>query len=360
MTHPYHYLPPKCFWRSAVSERAVHEIEQFWTPKFHVEQNTVISTAGSCFAQHFSKALVKRDYNWQNFESGPAFLTPEQRTDYHYGTFSFRTGNIYTVRMMRQWLEWAFGIAEPSNEVWIKDDRYFDPFRPSVEPEGFHSNAELDKSRAECLKAIRDAITRSQVFVFTLGLTESWANCETGVEYAICPGAVAGEYDLKNHEFINHGFSSIAEDLEAVLQLVTSKNPEIRVLLTVSPVPLTATACDEHVVVATTYSKSVLRAVIGQFVSTHDVDYFPSYEIFTSPFTRGAFYNDNLRTVSQTGVDFAMDMFFKEQMRTFGGLTPTLDVRSAVPKVTTGVLDDSDSDIRCEEELLAAFGPSLS
>ena len=41
------------------------------------------------------------------------------------------------------------------------------------------------------------------------------------------------------------------------------RTPKLRILLTVSPVPLTATAGDDHVLLATTYSKSVLRAGRG-------------------------------------------------------------------------------------------------
>ncbi len=64
-------------------------------------------------------------------------------------------------------------------------------------------------------------------------------------------------------------------------------NPDARFLVTVSPVPLTATASGEHVEVATCYSKAVLRAACGMLVARHpDVDYFPSFEIITSQTAR--------------------------------------------------------------------------
>jgi len=56
-------------------------------------------------------------------------------------------------------------------------------------------------------------------------------------------------------------------------------------LLTLSPVPLTATARPHHVLTASMAAKATLRAAIDAFVLTHeDADYFPSYEIVTSPF----------------------------------------------------------------------------
>ena len=75
--------------------------------------------------------------------------------------------------------------------------------------------------------------------------------------------------------------------------------------------PLTATADKAHVLLATTYSKSTLRAVAGDLAaSSDDIDYFPSYEIISQPPTRGIFFEPNMRSVSQRGVDLVMGHFF--------------------------------------------------
>ena len=48
---------------------------------------------------------------------------------------------------------------------------------------------------------------------------------------------------------------------------------------TVSPVPLNRTMTDQDILIANTYSKSTLRAVVGAIVDRHDnVFYVPSYE----------------------------------------------------------------------------------
>jgi hypothetical protein len=199
-------LPEDRFWRTAVAERDALEITGLWKPRHQIGRRTRIVTAGSCFAQHFAKALVARRYRWLDFEPGPAGLTAEQRKDYHYGTFSFRTGNIYTPRMLRQWLTWALTDTPVPDEVWEKDGRFYDPFRPGVEPGGFVSPEELYASRRDTLAAIAAAVKGAHVFVFTMGLTEAWQNRATGVEYAVCPGTVAGRFDAEAHGFVNHGF----------------------------------------------------------------------------------------------------------------------------------------------------------
>jgi hypothetical protein len=149
--------------------------------------------------------------------------------------------------------------------------------------------------------------------VFTFGLTEGWVHRESGTAYPTAPGTIAGSFDADVYAFKNFTSAEILEDFIKFRALVKEHNPNLRFILTVSPVPLTATASDDHVLVATTYSKSVLRAVAGELYSQFsDVDYFPSYEMIASPFSRAAFYEANLRSVSEEGVEAVMRVFFQE------------------------------------------------
>lgn len=361
MTHPYETLPEDRFWRTAVADRDALEITGLWKPKHEIRRRTRIVTAGSCFAQHFARALVARRYRWLDFEPGPVGLTPEQRKDYHYGTFSFRTGNIYTPRMLLQWLTWALTDAEPPAEVWAKDGRFYDPFRPGVEPGGFASAEELHASRLDTLRAISEAVRGSHVFVFTMGLTEAWVNKTSGVEYAVCPGTVAGQFDADAHQFVNHGFGALMGDMTAALRLMFRANRRLLVLLTVSPVPLTATASGQHVLTATSHSKSMLRAVASELTLTQArVDYFPSYEIITHPAYGGRFFAPNLRSVLPEGVDHVMAQFFQDQAAAFGGETtaapPPPPPAPEPAELAEPVLTEAE-ELRCEEEILAAFAP---
>jgi hypothetical protein len=96
---------------------------------------------------------------------------------------------------------------------------------------------------------------------------------------------------------------------ELILKL-KSINPNIRILLTVSPVPLTATATDQHVLSATVNSKSILRAVAGKLALQNNfVDYFPSYELISSHATRMNHFEDNLRSVKNESIKYVMDHF---------------------------------------------------
>lgn len=358
MSHPYASLPPDRFWRTGVAEVAMREISGLWQPKMRIRPHTRIVTAGSCFAQHFGRALVARRYRWLDFEPGPPGLTAAQRHDYHYGTFSFRTGNIYTPRMLYQWLTWALEDVAPPEEVWQSEGRFYDPFRPAIEPGGFASIEELRNSRQVTLAAIRQAVTTAQVFVFTMGLTEAWQNRKTGAEYAVCPGTIVGEFDPAAHVFVNHRFAALLSDMKAVIQLLAKANRTLRLLLTVSPVPLTATASGQHVLTASSHSKSLLRAVASDLSETfRQVDYFPSYEIVTHPAYRGQFFAPNLRSVLTEGVDHVMTCFFRDQAAKFAVPVPqTLAPAASAPPETEPEVTEAE-ELRCEEEILAAFAP---
>ncbi len=371
MTHPYENLPTSRFWRTAVGERSPFQIEGLWSPKFRIKPRSKLVTAGSCFAQHISQALVARGYTWIDAEPGPENMSAKAKQDFHYGTFSFRTGNIYTVSMLAQWISWATGNTSPPDDLWEKDGRFYDPFRPAVEPGGFASKAEALKSRGITIAAVREAIETGDVFIFTLGLTEAWQNKENGIEYAACPGTVAGKFDLEKHVFVNHDYPSNSKLLRNVIRMIYKINPRMQILLTVSPVPLTATASEEHVLNATSYSKSVLRAVAGDMVNRFkQVDYFPSYEIITHPTFRGMFYAPNQRSVDPNGVEFVMNHFFTDQERAFSKKYTIRGPFGVEKQVTVGADEEEPEywgkdatpfvaeDVRCEEEMLDAFSKS--
>lgn len=85
----------------------------------------------------------------------------------------------------------------------------------------------------------------------------------------------------------------------------------MHVILTASPAPPVATARDAHVLVATTYSKPVLRVAAETLVSRHEkTGYFPSYEIIAGPQSRGGYFEDDLHEVQAEGVDRAISLFF--------------------------------------------------
>ncbi len=348
-TSPYEGLERRAFWRSAVSERSPLDPGDIYRPKFPVTRDMRIVTAGSCFAQHIGRALKAAEFNVVDTERFPGEHTPTTARRFGYDLFSARYGNIYTARHLLQLLREARGRFEPAHPVWERDGRYCDSQRPSVEPEGLDSAELVSIHRALHLANVRRAFFNCDLLIFTFGLTEAWIDRESGTVYPTAPGTIAGHHDSEIFEFHNFGFDEVLKDFDAFLKIMRSRNPGIRVLVTTSPVPLTATASGEHVEVANAFSKSVLRAVCGTLAGTHDdVDYFPSYEIITSSAARGAYFEANLRSVAPAGVETAMTLFLAAH-----GIP---DQPSSQKRPPTGPMQDLSPDTAiCEDVLLEAF-----
>ena len=344
--NPYQSLPQKAFWRPAVADRSLFDIADLWRPKFEIRKDHRIATYGSCFAQHIGSALRARKFNWLDCEPAPYGLNARSAREFNYGVFSSRTGNIYTTSLLRQWTDWALEAEPPPLEIWEKDGRFYDPFRPTIEPNGFDGPDEVEHTREHSIRMFEKSIREADVFIFTLGLTESWINAPGAYEYPVCPGVTAGRFDPGQHRFKNQLFNQVLTNLKIAFNRMTAFNQNLRFLLTVSPVPLTATHSAQHVLVATMQSKSVLRAVAAQLAENWPVvDYFPSYEIINSPAYRGAFFEPNLRTVNPHGVAHVMQHFF----------SAIGEAGEAVPVPSQGTVSDEES-AQCDEELLEAFG----
>jgi hypothetical protein len=350
--HPYINLPSTAFWKTAVAELDPLTIDFAWTPKFPITRETSIITVGSCFAQHISKSLKENGFNWLDSEPAPKALPAGEHGANNYGVFSFRTGNIYTAALLKQWIVWAKG-AEQSPEIFKDGERFFDPYRPSINENGYASPEEMRAARQFTLSNILSAIQQADVFIFTLGLTEAWLN-KNGTVYPMCPGTVRGEFSNEDHFFHNYHHEEIVRDLEFVFDALQEINPNIKFLLTVSPVPLTATASGEHVLSATTYSKSALRSAAGYLCQRRaDVDYFPSYEIITAAPFKGQFFDLNMRSVTVDGVAFVMRQFL-----TSIGAVENINNRPLAEKrqsISSDLKSQSSTDEICDDIILESW-----
>src|SRR5688572_12531635 len=262
VTHPYGDLPARAFWKTAVAERVGQPFEALWTPRFDIRASTRFATAGSCFAQHISRWLRSQGYSWVDSEPPPSDLSAADVEAGGWGVFSFRTANIYTVAQLQQWVSWALGDAVPPDEVWEDEGRLFDPFRPTVPAGGYATAEEALRARAHTLACIRDAVSQIDVLVFTLGLTEGWEHVD-GYAYPMCPGTVRGHFDADLHRFVNYTTADVVARLNATMNRLREVRPGMRFLLTVSPVPLTATASGAHVLTSTMHSRSCARPLVS-------------------------------------------------------------------------------------------------
>lgn len=308
---PYTGLARRAYWRTGVAGRDQFDPGALFQPRFPVNRDMRVVTAGSCFAQHVGRTLREAGFNVLDAEPLPR-VSDAVAHRFGYRLYSARYGNIYTARQLAQLFEEAEGRFSPADPVWQRADRFHDAQRPNVEPEGLDSPEQVLEHRRAHLASVSEVFRQADLFVFTFGLTEAWVDRATGTVYPTAPGTIAGSYDPEVHAFKNYDVFEILADFERFREQLRAVNPGVRFLVTVSPVPLAATASGGHVEVATAYSKAVLRAVCGMLTARHeDIDYFPSYETITSQNARGAYYEQDGRSVSKLGVHTAMGLFMR-------------------------------------------------
>ncbi len=280
---------------------------------FKIGRSDRVATAGSCFAQHIARHLAQSGFNYYVAERAHPLMSAETAEALQYGSYTARYGNVYTARQLGQLFDRAFGLFSPAEEAWQRPDgRWVDPFRPQIQPDGFATAAEVAADRAYHLRCVRTAFETLDVFVFTLGLTEAWVSRADGAVFPVCPGVAGGMFDADRYAFKNFRASEVTQDLVVFAERLRLVNPAARILVTVSPVPLVATAAGRHVLVSTTYSKAALRVACEEFVlSVPGTAYFPSFEIITGNHAKGAYFAPDLRSVTEDGVRHVMALFLE-------------------------------------------------
>ena len=321
--NPYRGLPDRQFWKKDPGIERPRLFDPVTAPPFTITRKDKVVTAGSCFAQHLAQRLSEAGFNHLITEPAHPVVQKLVAQAHNYGMFSARYGNVYTARQLKQLLQRAYGQFTPRQSAWAlgRTGKFVDPLRPQIQPGGFESIEELEIDRTQQLAATREAIEALDVFVFTLGLTECWVDTRDGTVFPLAPGVAGGEYDPETVGFRNFDEVETYDDLHFALSFIREINPQAKIILTVSPVPLNATMEDAHVFAATTWSKAVLR--IAAEKATRNIKncyYFPSYEIITAPQTRARYFDEDRRSILPQGVDHVMRLFFrhlaKEEIRT--------------------------------------------
>ena len=351
-TTPYQTAPDRAFWRHAVS---THWDERGLSSETAlIRKGERVMSAGSCFASNLIPYLERAGFPYVRVGEYGAPLDEWAADHLGYATFSARYGNVYTARQASQLLQRALGEFKPVEDRWQGDDgTVIDAFRPGLKYPAAN-DAEFEAITASHLASVREAVTQANVFIFTLGLTEAWLSTTDAAVFPSCPGTIGGTFDPQRHRFHNFNVEETVADLRELIGLGRRINPDLRFILTVSPVPLVATATQDHVLVATTYSKAVLRAAATTVVSDYDnVLYFPSYEIVAGPQAPASYFEADRRNVSVEGVRAVMRAFL-DACETDVNIDETEITPSAMVASigTDNRLSQVIAEAECEEEAL--------
>ena len=269
-------------------------------PKFTISPDAGIFTAGSCFAREIEKVLHARGLNLLSWANGAGL---EDVLLHRYTTHAIAAEFQFALE----------GTYDPANIVPFRD-RWFDYTGHGEAP----SREALLDQRLKVINLFKQS-AKADVIVLTLGLVETWFDTQTKSYTNIAPWSnfLGGRFELHVTDYAEN--RRVLEQLIGLLR--TRIRRDIKIVLTVSPVPLSQTFGGQDIIVANTYSKSVLRAV-AQDLAQGDpfIDYFPSYEMVTLADPTTTWFPDH-RHVLPEFVAQIMDAFLIAYMPDVAGTT---------------------------------------
>lgn len=257
------------------------------TPKFTLSRQDKVFAIGSCFAREVEDALVASGFDvpthCDKLFQHPLLRRDDQQGGAYTGMRPRSYLNRYNTMSMLAEVKHILGMAPaieqgqlsyPINETAAADLHYSQSL-PQVSLE------KTVKRRGIIRDYLQSIIGECSVFVITLGLAEAWYDTSSASYLNNTPGprvlaAYGDHFEIHLTDFLQH-----LQALEDIRETLTaSLGDRLRLIVTVSPVPLEKTFFPQDVITTNLYSKSMLRAVAQEFAAIHEnVDYFPSYEI---------------------------------------------------------------------------------
>jgi tetratricopeptide (TPR) repeat protein len=206
-----------------------------------ITKSTRFFTMGSCFARNLSRNLVNSGYVSHHMEI----------SEYINTTFANR---VFV--------------------DWLSDRDISDAIRDrivSLLPPGW--------SKENTLQVIRS----SNVFILTLGVAPAFFDRATGEFVLPRSTALNSRVLAEKYRFRTTTVQENVDNVLYVLDFIRKISPDIRFVVTVSPVPLVASFEYESAVQADCLSKSTMRLVAHEVVNNSGISnilYWPSFEVF--------------------------------------------------------------------------------
>jgi len=276
-------------------------------PKFFFEPNEQVFTIGSCFAREIETVLKNNGLSVpvaeMRFPVGEVGGHHDHEYDahllneYNAGTILQRIENAagifsYTDDMgIQAAAPGTYYIESEMKEACLGEGWYFDMFlRDHVQALPLPRILERRKEIENLYKKMLE----SDKIIITLGLVEAWFDNYTNCYVNHTPSFSVISSDPLRWSLHRMDVDDVLFRMAKAIKILNSISKK-NILITVSPVPLTATFTENNISLASCYSKSVLRIAAEKLTEQFDnVDYFPSYEIVMSFGTAGGFTEDNV------------------------------------------------------------------
>lgn len=242
------------------------------SPSFQLKPRESVFTLGSCFTGEIEDELARLDFD----VPCRGFSVPEHERN---GPRPNSVLNQYVPPVMLQELRRALpgATSEPGHclvetaDGQVVDMQLFAP-QPVSRARGAQRRAEVE--------ALFNRAFACHVAIITLSQTEAWWDDHAGLFCNQMPTGKILQAHPDRFYFRKFGLGDIIADVSATCELLTQRGTVDRVILTVSPVPISRAWEQADALTGYVYSKSLLRVAAEAVTERFEcVDYFPSYDI---------------------------------------------------------------------------------
>lgn len=250
----YHQFPDK----HALRKEGGEAIVEGWLPPAPlISPDTRVLAVGSCFARNFTLWLAENGFN-RAFPDSP------------YNALLHFNSEFESPAVVAQQFRWAFDELDPASLLWID------------------TNRKLVAATEEGKRAVRATLEQTEVLVLTLGLSEIWYDKVSGEP--LWRALTEDTFDPERHVFRVETHAKTLEWLQAIERIRRTHLPRMKIVFTVSPIPLKTTFRPVSAITANSVSKAILRGALDEFlranadVLNREIFYFPAYEFVTNYF----------------------------------------------------------------------------
>lgn len=286
-----------------------------------IKPDSSVYTIGSCFAEEIRKSLTKSEFNLypklKSLKFNRDNCNVDTLPDREHMNF-YNLGSIYqefqrSVNLLKvdasdfvEVKNTNCGVKADGNPKLFKQHGsvlYHDILRRWT---WSNSLEELINISQKLNTLTIEGLTKADIIIITLGMSEVFSN-EKFIANEM-PAHLIGHTQYKPKLLTTEENLSY---LKAIVSFLKEVNKRVKIVLTVSPVPLIRTFLSNDIFTANLFSKSNLISALNQFLSNEpeDVYYFPSFEI-VNLLGWGAFADDG-RHVKQGTADLVVRAFLQ-------------------------------------------------
>lgn len=255
-------------------------------PKFKLSLDDRFFCMGSCFARNIEEHLIYRNVDVLSKKiKSPAAEYPGRPNGFV---------NKFSTHSMANELEWIGSAPNFDETFFAKSESGWHDLQlsPGTTPVPLERVIERRKYLTE---KYFDRVRESTVLVLTLGLNEVWYDSVTERYLNAAPSFFSVRREPSRYCVNITDVSENISQLEKIYAAACSINPNLRMVVTVSPVPMSDTFSGRDVLVANMRSKATLRIAAETFALSQDaVDYFPSYDMVAMSPRNRAYEADRL------------------------------------------------------------------